>query len=585
MGLSPLDDSGHPQDGRGAATHRRIDDIELLRAIAIVFVIIHHSHGSLITWRNRAFDQFHDLFNLGSGVNIFFAVSGFVIARSILPSLVAAHSIRDFTRISLSFWIRRAWRLLPSAWLWLVLIQIAALTFNDSVAFSPPRTNFGAMEAGLLNYANYRFALKFTGDYGASFPYWTLSLEEQFYILFPILVFFFRKYFWIFALVAIAFQFREHSIFLDIYYSSFRTTELLTGVLIAIWATKGGYRQVQEAFARLHPAVIWLLIVALLAALTAATSARLAPFASRYHPSIATCGVIVLIASFNRNLVMPAGAAKRVMMWIGSRSYALYLIHIPAFFLTRELWYRIEPTGTVFGGTFTLRYVLTALLILAVASEANYRFVETPLRLRGAAIADGIRKRMAGPAGSEARHRRVLAAWIVAGWAALVVVADTGRTGLLERVFGRPVPAGRELAAYPLFERLAGQGWGDHESWGIWSIGDHSVINIPLDRSFHGGRRLLLKGHLLLAERHPAGAVTFWANGVEVGRCVATLSHNDVDLAIDLPAQLMDKSPGNLRIDIKVDQPVSPLSLGLAFDGHKMGLGLVSLRLLDNAGS
>ncbi len=66
---------------------------------------------------------------------------------------------------------------------------------------------------------------------------------------------------------------------------------------------------------------------------------------------------------------------------------ALYLIHIPIFFLTRELWFRIERPGTIFDGTFTLRYALTAIAFMVAFAELNYRLVEVPLRRRGAAIA------------------------------------------------------------------------------------------------------------------------------------------------------------------------------------------------------
>jgi peptidoglycan/LPS O-acetylase OafA/YrhL len=84
-----------------------------------------------------------------------------------------------------------------------------------------------------------------------------------------------------------------------------------------------------------------------------------------------------------------------VLLWFGSRSYALYLTHIPAFFLTREIWFRLAPPGTNFGGSYSLRYVVTASLLLFAFAELNYRFVETPFRRRGARIASGLALRTA----------------------------------------------------------------------------------------------------------------------------------------------------------------------------------------------
>ena len=104
---------------------------------------------------------------------------------------------------------------------------------------------------------------------------------------------------------------------------------------------------------------------------------------------------LVLIASFDRGYLWRDGITRRVMLWVGGRSYALYLVHIPAYFTTRELWYRIEPSGTEFGGHFTLRFVVTAVLLLLALAEANYRFIETPLRRRGAQIAERLERRTA----------------------------------------------------------------------------------------------------------------------------------------------------------------------------------------------
>jgi peptidoglycan/LPS O-acetylase OafA/YrhL len=83
------------------------------------------------------------------------------------------------------------------------------------------------------------------------------------------------------------------------------------------------------------------------------------------------------------------------MLWVGSRSYAIYLIHIPAFFATREIWFRVKPPGTVFDAAYTWRFALTALPLLLIAAELNYRCLEVPLRRRGARIAQRIAQRPA----------------------------------------------------------------------------------------------------------------------------------------------------------------------------------------------
>ena len=97
--------------------HHRIDDIEILRAIAVGLVIFHHARDILLTWPDRNLDWLARHFNFATGVNIFFGISGFVIARSLLPALLKTPSAGAYALETGAFWVRRAWRLLPSAWL------------------------------------------------------------------------------------------------------------------------------------------------------------------------------------------------------------------------------------------------------------------------------------------------------------------------------------------------------------------------------------------------------------------------------------------------------------------------------------
>ncbi len=68
-------------------------------------------------------------------------------------------------------------------------------------------------------------------------------------------------------------------------------------------------------------------------------------------------------------------------MWVGARSYAIYLIHIPAFFVIHEIWFRAGSPHCD-SVLFTVGLAVT----LGIA-ELNWRYVEQPLRLRGAGIA------------------------------------------------------------------------------------------------------------------------------------------------------------------------------------------------------
>jgi peptidoglycan/LPS O-acetylase OafA/YrhL len=105
------------------------------------------------------------------------------------------------------------------------------------------------------------------------------------------------------------------------------------------------------------------------------------------------CAIFVLIASYDGGYFCPNGPIKRVLLWIGSRSYTFYLVHIPAYFLTREIWFHLQPPHTVFTDRFALRFAYTAAILLLVLVELNYRFVEAPLRRRGKRISREIAER------------------------------------------------------------------------------------------------------------------------------------------------------------------------------------------------
>ena len=382
------------------ANHGKIADIELLRGLAIIFVLIEHTRVNLFPWIIGPERRLYFYFGFSTGVDLFFAISGFVIARSLLPMLQDAGDTTKFFNESLAFWIRRAWRLLPSAWLWLAVILVLAAVFNRSGVFWSFRSNFEGAIAALLDVANFRIWLVYGHtEPGASFPYWSLSLEEQFYILLPIAVFVSRRWLPYVLGVGIAAQFfivrlgpgvDEFGLLMNL----LRSDALMFGVLIAIWSTHATYRLFEPVGLNGRP-VIGLALFAGLGLCLAAMGGPgliLVPFKIGMIALISA--ILVFLASYDRDYLFPAGAAKNVMLWFGSRSYALYLIHTPASFAAREIWFRIEPAGTVFNGTYTLRFALTAGALLLISTELNYRFVEVPLRRRGARIAQRIAQRV-----------------------------------------------------------------------------------------------------------------------------------------------------------------------------------------------
>jgi peptidoglycan/LPS O-acetylase OafA/YrhL len=377
----------------------RIDDIELLRAVAIILVLIEHMRVSLYPWLGVLETRFNGLFGFWEGVDLFFAISGFVIVRSLMPSLAAAKSQTAYFNAAVAFWVRRAWRLLPSAWLWLAIILAATVFFNRSGVFESFRANFEGAVAAILDVANFRTMLVY-GKFGsgATFPYWSLSIEEQFYFLLPFVVLLSGRRLPLVVGAGILLQFfvprtGANAGVVGLYLNMMKSDAILLGVLIAIWSTHPTYRLFEPVFLKQRP-VVGLTLFAGLIVLLAATGSdflHIVPFQTGLIALISA--VLVFIASFNKNYLWPSGPLKQVMLWFGTRSYALYLVHIPAYFFTREIWYRLQPPGTVFTDRFAIRFAYTAAILLVILAELNYRLIELPLRRRGARIAKGIARR------------------------------------------------------------------------------------------------------------------------------------------------------------------------------------------------
>jgi len=323
-----------------------------------------------------------------SGVDLFFVISGFVITRDLLPKLQVAGSRQESLRVSVSFWIRRAWRLIPSAWLWLFVILVASVFFNDLGAWGSLRSNFEGALAAVLNVANLRVWVVYGNfEVGSTFPYWSLSLEEQFYLIFPFVILFSGRRFPLVLGIIVVAQLVFPRTPLGI---MLRTDALALGALIAVWANTDSYKLFDPKF--LNSVLSRCLVLGVLAVSLIFVGGDDLHIPIEFSLVAYVSAILVFIASFDKDYILPKGLIKSIATWIGARSYAIYLIHTPAYFATREIWFRYEPEGTVFNDSYGMEFLLTALLLIVVFAELNYRFVEVPLRRRGAEISSNYMK-------------------------------------------------------------------------------------------------------------------------------------------------------------------------------------------------
>ena len=367
------------------AVPHRIAEIEALRGIAVIMVLI--QHGAFMYPWNTRLGYYTVLYWHGSaGVDLFFAISGFVIARTLLPELARLADLAAALPALRRFLLRRFWRLQPSAWVWVLIPLPFSAFFNRSGIFQSVQANIGCGIAGLLGFANLRLGGFNYGakNSGLDSHYWSLSLEEQFYLFLPLAALLLRRRLAWLMLAVLAYQF---ALPWQPVYNMTRPGGLAVGVLLAIWSRHPAYAVTRPTFLGRGAMTRFVFLAVLIYSVGALESWLPYPlFSVPYGLMAVLCGVLVYAASFDCGYIMRSGPQQRFLLWCGSRSYAIYLSHMTAFALVRELYFRLKTTPFVVAGMLHFEYAAVAIVLTAVMSELSYRLVELPCLAHGRAL-------------------------------------------------------------------------------------------------------------------------------------------------------------------------------------------------------
>ena len=348
-------------------------DIDGLRAIAVLAVIFYHI--------------FPDLSPGGYvGVDIFFVISGYLISRIIMNDLDAG---------SFSFWNfyrRRVKRIFPA----LVVVLMASALVGWLVLFEheyePLGKHVAASAAFILNFVLWRETGYFepAANLKPLLHLWSLSVEEQFYVVWPLLLWLaYKKNIQVFFLVlvggALSFlinvQGVNHYSLASFYLIPARFWEFLVGCALAcrmpLWGQQIGLRSRQ-----LFPPLRWLLLPAgrtainnMLAGLglTILIAAIFLLDKNMRYPGwwalLPTIGTFLLIAAGLSSKINSKLLGNRLLIFIGLISYPLYLWHWPL--LTFAKITLTDLTFPVKSGVIALSFIL---------AWATYEFIEKPIR-------------------------------------------------------------------------------------------------------------------------------------------------------------------------------------------------------------
>ncbi|KAF1029083.1 MAG: O-acetyltransferase OatA [Pseudomonas sp.] len=332
-------------------------DIDGLRAVAVIAVVLFHF----------GFPGFTGGF---VGVDIFFVISGYLITSIIWRE-------RESGRFSfINFWARRARRILPA----LFVMMFGALVVGWFLLAPSDYEELGRSIHNQVIFISNLFFMRQDGYFDTASDMkpllhtWSLSVEEQFYIVFPLL------------LMVLASRLKHWRLVLFVL--------LLISLAASVWAVP---RYPEKAF-YLLPLRAWEMLAGAVLAVMPVRARRAGPMMAQVVSLIGLALILVAVFAYNANTAFPGAAAllpvlgvvgliwangqqvtlasrllgSRVLVGIGLISYSWYLWHWPV--LVYGKYASLDGLAT---------WEVAALLVMSlVLGYGSWRFVEAPLRER-----------------------------------------------------------------------------------------------------------------------------------------------------------------------------------------------------------
>ena len=338
-------------------THNYRSDIDGLRALAVISVVIFHAFSWLIPGGY-------------AGVDVFFVISGYLITTNILNGL------NESTFTIQGFYQRRVRRIFPA----LVTMLALVYAFGWFVLLASEYRQLGKHVGSGASFISNIILWQESGYFDTSSAVkplthlWSLGIEEQFYIVWPLLL-------WVIfklrlpvlvstvVLTAISFGFGLYALDHDVvgaYYSPInRFWELLIGAILAAVMLKRTYGEKATKWQQAGSIGGLILIVFTMFSLDGQSSF---PGWNALAPTI---GAALMIGCGPQTSTARRILSLRPVVWIGLISFPLYLWHWPLLTFARIISSAMPTAQVRFG----------AVVLSVVLSWATYRLIEKPLRL------------------------------------------------------------------------------------------------------------------------------------------------------------------------------------------------------------
>ena len=355
-----------------------LPSIDSLRALAVLAVIIYHID---VNYLPGGF----------LGVDLFFVLSGYLISSLIIKEYKKTGTLNLY-----NFYMRRARRLLPAVYFMITVCLLFMVLFNGVLL---RKSHLDAV-FGYIYSSNWWYIfhkLDYFDSFGAQSPFkhlWSLAIEEQFYMFFPLIFLIFNrqkkeegqssslnKNFLYIVLGLILISLVTHILLFDInninriyFGTDTRAFSLLVGVVGALVYPMDKLSSSTNVKESVLYSVVSLTSISTLIAIMFYTSEYNTWLYRGGFLLVAVLGLIIIISSGKQHTFISKALSFRPIVFIGKISYSLYLWHFPIIVLT-------TPVSEI--GNPNLFYVTLRIILTVIAATLSYLFVETPIRKLG----------------------------------------------------------------------------------------------------------------------------------------------------------------------------------------------------------
>ena len=355
-----------------------LPSIDSLRAIAVIAVIIYHIDANYLPGGFL-------------GVDLFFVLSGYLISSLIIKEYKSTGTVNLY-----NFYVRRARRLLPAVYFMITVVLIIITLFNGVLL----KKSYLDALFGYIYSSNWWYIfhkLDYFDSFGSQSPFkhlWSLAIEEQFYMFFPLIFLIFNrksksnnsnsklnKNFIYVVLSLILVSLIAHILLFDInninriyFGTDTRAFSLLVGVVGAILYPMDRLSERTTKKDNMIYSIVSLVSILVLIGIMINTSEYNTWLYRGGFLLVAIIGLIIIISSGRQYTFMSKLLSFKPLVFIGKISYSLYLWHFPILVVT-------TPVSEI--GNPNLFYVTLRIILIFLVATGSYMFVETPIRKLG----------------------------------------------------------------------------------------------------------------------------------------------------------------------------------------------------------